>query len=159
MLLAIQWKYKRMQWSTTPNYLAYCGQESVDKVKAIQKNQKTAESRNPPLSQKRLQIKINYSSVPYPPVAPICFVCQVKDVLFYFSVKGFYGQVSISDTEKCSTRGSQGWYCSLLRLKNGEHMFPITFFSAPSSCFFFFKYSFPWINCKLCFLKFPTIDC
>lgn len=98
MLLAIQWKYKRMQWSTTPNYLAYCGQESVDKVKAIQKNQKTAESRNPPLSQKRLQIKINYSSVPYPPVAPICFVCQVKDVLFYFSVKGFYGQVSISDT-------------------------------------------------------------
>lgn len=82
MLLAAQWKYKRMQWPIPPNYLAYCGQESVDKVEAIQKNQKHAECRNPPLSQKRLERKRNHTSVPYPPVAPICLVCQVKDVLF-----------------------------------------------------------------------------
>lgn len=74
--------------------------------------------------------KRNNTSVPYPPVAPICLVCQVKDVLFYFSVKGFCSWVSASDTEK-----SQGWWYSL-RLKNAKSMFSITFFSAPSSLFF-----------------------
>lgn len=134
MLLAIQWKYKRMQWSNTPNYLAYCGQESVDKVEVTQKNQKTAECRNPPLSQKRLQRKRNYSSVPYPPVAPMCLFAKLKMFCFILMLKASTAKSQlVTQWEKCSTRGSQGWYCSLLRLKNGKHMFPITFFSAPSS--------------------------
>lgn len=83
LLLKCYWlKIQKDALSTTPNYLAYSAQGSVYKVEVIQKNQKTAECRNPPLSQKRLQRKRNNTSVPCPPVAPICLVCQVKDVLF-----------------------------------------------------------------------------